>query len=64
MMFTIYEKNHIFLVVSVWFAWLLPKYKNSLFLFLLTFALLILDWSSEAATRERLQHSLLLQYSI
>ena len=47
-----YEKNNIFLVVFVWFVWLLSKYKNSFFLFLLRFALVILDSSLEAATRE------------
>ena len=46
-----YEKNQIFLVVFVWFAWLLSKYKKNFFLFLLRFVLLILDLSLEAATR-------------
>ena len=41
LMLRTYEKNYIFLVVLVWFAWLFSKYKNSLFLFLLRFALLI-----------------------
>ena len=34
-----------------WFVWLVSKYKNSFFLFLSRFVLLILDSSSEAATR-------------
>ena len=46
-MLAMYEKYFLF----VWFAWLVPKYKNSLFLFLSRFALLILALSSEAATR-------------
>ena len=54
-MLTMYEKNHIFLVVFIWFAWLLSKYKNSFLLFLLRFVLLSLDLSSEAATRGVLQ---------
>ena len=49
-MLTVYEKNHIFLVVFVWFAWFLSKYK-SFFLFSLRFVLLTLDLSSEAATK-------------
>ena len=73
LMLMIYEKNHIFLVVFVWFAWLLSKYTNSFFLLLVRFVLLILDSSSDAATRGVLQkklfvgilqYSLLLQYSI
>ena len=48
---TMYEENHIFLVVFVWFAWSLSKYKNSYFLLLLRFTLLILEFSSEAAIR-------------
>ena len=64
-MLTIYEKNHIFLVVFLWFARLLWRRKNSFFLFLLTFALLILDSSPEATTRGFLHEKLLseiLQY--
>ena len=49
--FTMHEKNPIFSVLFVWFVWLLSKYKNGLFLILSRFALLILDLSSEAATR-------------
>ena len=65
-MLTMYEKNHIFLVVVVWFAWLLSKYNNCFFLFLLRFPLLILDLSPEAATRGVLYKKLfleILQYS-
>ena len=47
------------LTVYVWFAWLLSNYKNSFFLFLLRFALLILDLSPEAATRGVLYKKLL-----
>ena len=36
LMSTVYEKNHIFLVVFVWFAWLLSKYKNSFFFVFVT----------------------------
>ena len=50
-MLAMYKKD-IFLVVFVWFAWLLSKYKNSFFMLLLSFTLLILDLSLEAAIRE------------
>ena len=33
LMLTVYKKNHIFMVVFVWFVWLLSKYKNSFFVF-------------------------------
>ena len=36
LMLTVYEKNHIFLVVFVWFEWLLSKYKNSFFFVFVT----------------------------
>ena len=48
-MLTLYQKNHMFLVVFVWYAWLLSEYKNSSFLLLLKFTLRILDLSLEAA---------------
>ena len=50
-MLKIYKKNHIFLVVLVWFAWLLSIYENSFFLFLLRYPLLLLDLILQAATR-------------
>ena len=65
-MLTMYEKNNISLVVFVWFAWLLSKYKDSFFLLLLRFVLLILDLSPEAANRGVLYKKLfleILQYS-
>ena len=43
-MLTVYEKKF------VWFVWVVSTYKNTL-LFLSSFALLILDLSSDAATR-------------
>ena len=64
-MLTIYEKITFF-VVFVWFVWLLLKYKNSFFLFLLKFGLLMLDLSPEAVTRGVLHKMLfleILQYS-
>ena len=46
LMLAMYEKK-----LFVWFAWLVTKYKNSFISFLSGYALLILDLSSEAATR-------------
>ena len=46
LMLAIYEKK-----LFVWFAWPVTKYKNSFISFLSGYALLILDLSSEAATR-------------
>ena len=60
------EKNLIFLVLFVCFAWLLSKDKNSFFLLLLRFVLLLLVLSPEAATRGVLYKKLfleILQYS-
>ena len=36
LMLTVYEKNHMFLVVFVWFVWLLSNYKNSFFFVFVT----------------------------
>ena len=57
-MLTINEKKNFF-----WFARLVSKYKNSFFLFLSKFALLISDLSSEAATRGVLQKNCFYKYS-
>ena len=60
-MLTVYVKSHTFMVVFVCFAWLLSKYKKSFFLFLLRFALLILDLSPEAAIKSVLYKKLFLE---
>ena len=59
-----YENNHIFLVVFASFVWLLWKYKNSSFLFLLTFALLILDLSPSNIRSESTEKAVLRNFAI
>ena len=73
LMLRVYGKNYIFLVVFVWLAWLLPKYKNSLFFFFFKSCVANNKFELRGSHQrcsikklflEILQHSMLLQCSI
>ena len=57
------DVKNVLKIFYVWFAQLGSKYKNSFLLFLARFALLILDLSSEAATKSVLYKKLFLEMS-